>query len=62
MKLFVNDQSIVSINGPEQFSTDLLPLFDKLIRRDVGSYAETFISKFDNEGHTIFQNLILLIP
>ena len=54
MKLFVNDQSIVSIDGPEQFSTDLLPLFDKLIRRKVGSSVETFISKFDNEGQYYF--------
>ena len=54
MKRFVNDQSIISINGPEQFSTDFFPLFDKLIRREVDSYAETFISKFDNEGQYNF--------
>ena len=44
MKRLVNNQSIISINGPEQFSTDFFPLFDKHIRREVGSYAETFIS------------------
>ena len=37
-------------------STDLLPLFDNLTWREVGSYAETFISKFDNEGLYYFSN------
>ena len=64
MKRFVNDQSIISIIRPEQFSTDVFPLFDKLIRREVGFYAETIILFLNliMKDNTIFQNLILLIP